>query len=201
QIQKQVVFDLLNRQSGWIQYIKLLIMATILVAGIEVGFLMTPFGVFAPNDLWGFILEILIIAPILVILAWWYLAYARFISLRIIASQIGPEFSVWSKRFLQMASGLWTFLFFIPGLFLSRFLEGELLEVFMQTSLIWLAATLLLSFMAFVMSGVIIKIFIENQPKKCPHCGKITKRINPALEQCEHCEGGLGEWLFVPEIS
>jgi hypothetical protein len=199
QIQKQIVLELINRQRGWTQYIKMLIIATILVAGIEVGFFMTPFGVFAPNDLWGIVLEIFIIAPILVLTVWWYLAYVRFISIRLIATQVGKDFSVWRKRFMQTSSGLWVFLFFIPGLFLSRFLSDELLEVFLYASVIWLISTIVFSLAVFAGSWAFLKIFFDNQPKKCPHCGKISGHAAPAIETCEHCDGVLGEWLFVPE--
>jgi Zn-dependent protease with chaperone function len=199
QIQKQVVLELINRQRGWIQYIKMLMIAVILVAGIELGFFMSPFSVFAPIGLWEIVLEIFIIAPILVLIAWLYLAYLRFISLRLTATQVGKNYSVWRKRFMQAASALWVFLFFVPGLFLSRFLSGELLEVFMYASLIWLASTLLLGSLAFAGSWAVIKLSFDNQPRKCPHCGKITEHAAPAIEQCEHCEGVLGEWLFVEE--
>ena len=172
-------------------------MAGFLVAGIELGFFMTPFGLFAPNDLWGVILEIFIIVPILVLVAWWYLAYIRFISLRLIATQVGKDFSVRRKWFMQTVSVLWVFLFFIPGLFLSRFLSGELLETFLYASVIWLASTLLMSAIAFAVSWVLAKLFFDNQPSKCPHCGQVTQHVVPAIAQCEHCEGELGEWLFV----
>ena len=181
------------------QYIKMLITALILVAGIEIGFFMTPFGPFAPNDLWGFMLEIFIIAPILILTAWWYLIYIRFISLRLSATQVGRDFSVWRSRFMKTASVAWAFLFFIPGLFLSRYLSGELLEVFLYVSLIWLAGTLLLSAAVFSATWAVIKLLFDNQPKECPHCGKVTQHAAPAIELCEHCGNGLGEWLFLPE--
>ena len=199
QIQKQAVLEIVNKQRGWLQYIKLIIIAVVFVVGIELGFFMTPFGIFAPNDLWGIVLEIFIIAPILVLIAWLYLAYLRFISLRLTATQVGKNFSVWRKRYMQAASALWVFLFFVPGLFLSRFLNGELLEVFLYASLIWLASTLLLVTLAFAGSWAVIRLFFDNQPKQCPHCGKVTQHKVPAVEQCEHCEGVLGEWLFLQE--
>ena len=199
QIQKQVALELFEKQRGLIRYIKLLISATILVAGIEIGFAITPFGPFAPNDLWGVVVEIFIITPILAITAWWYLAYIKFISFRLFATQVGNIFSPWKSRFIKTASALWVLFFFIPGLFLTRYLSGELLEVFLYFSLIWLASTFLLSTVVFVASWAIIKLFFDNQPQKCPHCGKFTQQKVPAVGLCEHCEGVLGEWLFVPE--
>lgn len=100
---------------------------------------------------------------------------------------------------MQTASALWAFLFFIPGLFLSRFLNGELLEVFLYASVIWLISTTLFSLVGFAGSWAFIKLVFENQSTKCPHCGKITGHTSPAIELCEHCEGVLGEWLFIPE--
>ncbi|HMD80013.1 MAG TPA: hypothetical protein VKE92_01820, partial [Anaerolineales bacterium] len=133
------------------------------------------------------------------ITAWWYLAYIKFISFRLFATQVGNVFSPWKSRFIKTASALWVLFFFIPGLFLTRYLSGELLEVFLYFSLLWLVSTFLLSTVAFVASWAIIKLFFDNQPQKCPHCGKFTQQIVPAVELCEHCEGVLGEWLFVPE--
>lgn len=199
QIQKQTILELINKQRGWMQYTKMLITALILVAGIEIGFSMTPFDQFAPNDLWGFVVEFFIIAPILVLTAWWYLIYIRFISLRLSATQIGRNFSVWRIRFLKTASVAWAFLFFIPGLFLSRYLSGELREVFLYSSLIWLACTLLLSVAAFGATWAVIRLFFDNRPKECPHCGKVTQHAIPAIESCEHCGHVLGKWLFIQE--
>jgi hypothetical protein len=134
---------------------------------------------------------------LLVLIAWWYLIYMRFISLRLSTTQIGRNFSVWRSRFSHIATALWGFLFFIPGLFLSRFLSGGLLEVFMYASLIWLASTCLLSLTTFGASWVAIRLLFDNELKICPHCGKITQHTAPAIELCEHCGGTLGEWLFV----
>ena len=199
QIQKQTILESINKQRGWRQSIKMLVTALILVAGIEIGFSMTPFGQFAPNDLWGFVLEFFIIAPILILTAWWYLIYIRFISLRLSATQIGRNFSVWRSWFMKTASVVWSFLFFIPGLFLSRYLSGELLEVFLNFSVIWLACTLLLSIAAFGVTWAVIKLFFDSHPKECPHCGKVTRHAAPAIELCEHCGQVLGEWLFIQE--
>jgi Zn-dependent protease with chaperone function len=199
QIQKQTILELINKQHRWTQSIKMLITALILVAGIEIGFSMSPFGQFAPSDLWEFVLEFFIIAPILVLTAWWYLIYIRFISLRLSATQIGRNFSVWRSWFMKTASVVWAFLFFIPGLFLSRYLSGELLEVFLYFSLIWLACTLLLSVVAFGATWAAIKLFFDRQPKECPECGKVTHHAIPAIGLCEHCGHVLGEWLFIPE--
>ena len=199
QIHKQATFDLVNQQRGWAPYTKLLMASVVLVAGIELGFFMTPFGQFSPSDLWGVVLEIFIIAPILVLIVWWYLACVRYISLRLTATQIGKDFSILRKWFLRTVSGLWVFFFVIPGLFLSRFLSGELLEVFLYASVIWLIFTILLSLAVFGGSWAIIKFVFENGTKNCPHCGKVAGYTSPAIESCKHCEGVLGEWLFVPE--
>jgi hypothetical protein len=199
QIQKQAILELINRQRGLMPYLRMLFVAFILVAGIELGFFMTPLGFFIPMDSWGIVLEVFIIIPVLVLTAWWYLLYIRFISLRVSATQIGRNFSVGRIRFMQTTSVLWIFLFFIPGLFLSKYLRGELVEVFLYSSLIWLAGTLFLSVIVFGATWVIIKLAFENQPKRCTHCGNITRHTAPAIELCEHCGGILGEWLFVSE--
>lgn len=199
QIQKQVVLDLVNKQRGWIQYIKIGIPALILIGGLELGFLLTPFGPFARMDILSFLGEFFIIGPVLVIVAWWYLIYIRFIALRILATQIGRDFSVWRSRFMTIVSGLWIFLFFVPGIILSRLVDRSLPETFIYLNLIWLAFTAVLSPIAFALSWAVIKLFFDNQPKKCPHCGKTTGYSEPAIELCEHCGGMLGEWLFVAD--
>jgi len=199
QIQKQAVLDLVNKRGGLIPYMQIGITALIFVCGIEFGFLVTPFGPFARKDMFDFLGEIFIIGPVLFIMAWWYLLYIRFIAVRLSATQIGKNFSVWKSRFIKTASVLWTFLFFVPGIILSRFVDGSLPEIFLYLNLAWLAFTLLLSPLAFGASWAIIKLFFENQPKKCSHCGKITAHAAPAIEFCEHCGGILGEWLFISE--
>ena len=199
QIQKQTVLEAISKQRGVSPYLKLFVAAVLLIAGIEIGFFMTPFSQFSPKNLWGFMLEIFVVAPILVIISWWYFAYMRFISLRLSTTQTGRNFSVWRKRFIHTASVLWVFFFFMPGLLLSRYLTGDLAEGFLYSIVIWLIFTILFSLAMFGGSWALMKLFFDNQPKKCPHCGKITKHSAPAIESCEHCEGILGEWLFVPE--
>jgi hypothetical protein len=111
---------------------------------------------------------------------------------------VGRKFSVWRSRFITIASSTWTFLFFVPGIVLTRFLDGEFQEFFTYLSAGWLAFTLLLSPLVFGASWVAIKLFFDTQHKKCPHCGKNTGYATPAIELCEHCENMLGEWLFIP---
>ena len=199
QIQKQAILHLLNKQGGLMQYARLGIPALTLVAGIELGFFMTPFSQLAPNDLLGILIEIFTITPVLTCLAWWYLIYIKFVALQVSATQMGRNFSVWRNRFMISASSLWIFLFFVPGIILTRFLDGSLQELFLYLNIGWLTFTLLLSPVVFGLTWAAIKLFFDNQPKKCPHCGKNTGHAAPAVEFCEHCEHTLGEWLFVPE--
>ena len=199
QIQKQTILELVSKQRGMMPYLNLLLSASMFVVGIEFGFFMTPLSPYTPKELWGFVQEIFIVAPILILTAWWYFIYIRFISLRVSATQIGKNFFTWRRRFIHTSSVLWVFLFLMPGLLLSRFLRGEFLEPFLYAIMIWLIFTVLFSLALFAGSWAIIKFFFENESKKCPHCGKITSHTSPAIEFCEHCEGVLGEWLFVPE--
>jgi Zn-dependent protease with chaperone function len=201
QVQKQTILDLLHKQSGWLQYGKLLIPSFILVTGIELGFFMTPFSQLAPNDLLGILIELFIILPILTCFAWWYLIYIKFVAARLLITQAGKDFSVWRSRFISMASSLWIFFFLIPGILLTRFLDESFREVFTYLSVGWLIFTLLFSPLIFGATWTLIKLLFENQSRKCPHCGKPTQRAAPAIESCEHCGGVLGEWLFISEQS
>jgi hypothetical protein len=199
QIQKQVTFELMHKQRGVMQYGKLGISALLFVAGMELGFFATPFDIFAPNNPLGLLIEFLIVGPVFVCLAWWYLAYIRFITLRLLATQTGRTISVWRSRFIKTTSSLWVFFFFVPGILLSRLMDGSFREVFISLNVSWLAFTIFLSPIIFVVSWITIKLVFDNPTQKCPSCGKITKHAAPAVERCEHCEGVLGEWLFIPE--
>jgi hypothetical protein len=201
QIQKQTSLDLLHRQSGWLQYGRMLIPAIVLMTGIELGFFMTPFRQLAPNDFLGIGIELFIILPVLTGLAWWYLIYIKFVAARLLGTQAGKHLSIWRRRFMNAASHLWIFLFFIPGILLTRFLDESFREVFSYLSVGWLTFTFLVSPLVLGATWAIIKIFVENQARTCPHCGKITRHQQPALGLCEHCGGVLGEWLFIPEKS
>lgn len=200
QIQKQAIRDLLKKQSGWRPYIKLGIPALILATGIELGFFMTPFSQLAPNDMVWFLIELFIILPVLTCLAWWYLIYIKFVASRVSATQIGSYFSVWRGRFLRTASAVWVFLFFMPGLLLSRFIDLGF-PYFLYFNLGWLIFTLLFSPLVFGATWAAMKFFFDNQSKRCPHCRNFTHHAAAAIEVCEHCGGVLGEWLFVPESS
>jgi hypothetical protein len=200
QIQKQAVWELLHKQSGWVHYIRLGIPALILIIGIELGFFITPFSQLAPNDMVWFLIELFIILPVLASLAWWYLIYIKFIASRVSATEIGTSFSAGRRRFLGTASVVWVFLFFMPGLLLSRFIDLGF-PYFLYFNISWLIFTLLFSPLVFGATLAAIKFFFDNPPKRCPHCGNITGHAAPAIELCEHCGGVLGEWLFVPESS
>lgn len=198
QIQKKAILELINRQRGSIQYLNLGMISLILVTGIELGFFMTPFTPFAPNDVLGILVELFVVIPVLTCLAWWYLIYVRFVSVQLLATHTGRNISVWRNHFINTASAVWAFLFFMPGLVLSRFLDiGS--PYFIYFNLGWLAFTILLSPLAFGASWAVIKLLFNNQPKQCRHCGKITRHPSPAIELCEHCQGVLAEWLFLPE--
>lgn len=201
QIQKQTSLDLLHRQSGWLPYGRMLILAILLVTGIELGFFMTPFSQLAPDDFLGIVIEVFIILPVLTALAWWDLLYIKFVAARLLATQAGKDLSIWRRRFMSVVSTLWIFLFFMPGVLLTRFLDESFREVFSYLSVGWLTFTFLFSPLMFAATWAIIKIFVENPPHTCPHCGKITRHQEPALGLCEHCGGVLGEWLFVSEKS
>jgi hypothetical protein len=201
QIQKQTILDLLHRQSGWLQYGRMLIPAMILVTGIELGFFMTPFSQLAPNDFLGIVIELFIILPILTALAWWYLIYIKFVAARLLATQTGKDLSIWRRRLMSAASNLWIFFFFIPGILLTRFLDESFREVFSYLSVGWLTFTFLFSPLMFAATWGLVKLFFENQSRTCHHCGKITRHREPALGVCEHCGDVLGEWLFIPEKS
>jgi Zn-dependent protease with chaperone function len=198
QVQKQAVLDLLNQQDQSTQYLKLWVSALILVAGIELGFFMTPFSQFAPQELAGILIEFLILFPLLTCLAWWYLIYLKFVASRSSATQTGGELSRERIRFINTVSAAWAFLFFMPGVVLSRFWDLGF-PYFLYFNLGWLVFTLFLSPLVFGASWVLLKFLFENRPQKCPHCGNITRHIVPAIEFCEHCGGILGNWLFVKE--
>jgi len=201
QVQKQTILDLLNKQSQWQQYGKMLLASFILVIGIEFGFFMIPFSQLAPNDLLGILIEFFIILPVLTCLAWWYLIYLKFVSARLLITQTGKDLSVWRSRFLSMASSVWIFFFFIPGILLTRFLDVSFREVFAYLSTGWLIFALLLSPLVFGVTWALIELFFKNQSRNCPHCGTITRQQEPALGLCEHCGGVLGEWLFISKQS
>lgn len=162
---------------------------------------MTPFSQLAPNDLLGILIEFFIILPILTCFAWWYLIYIKFVAARLLITKVGRDLSVWRSRSISMASSVWIFFFFIPGILLTRFLDESFREVFAYLSTGWLIFALLLSPLVFGATWALIKLFFENQPRKCPHCGKITRHQEPALGLCEYCGGVLGEWLFISEQS
>jgi hypothetical protein len=201
QIQKQTILDLLDKQSGWLQFGKMLIASFILVTGLELGFFMTPFSQLAPNDFLGILVELFIILPVLTGLAWWYLIYLKYVAARTLVTQAGKDFSIWRSRFMSTASNLWIFLFFVPGILLTRFLDSSFRQVFTPLSIGWLILTLLFSPLVFGATWALIKLLFESQSRNCPHCGKITRHQEPALGLCEHCGGGLGEWLFISEKS
>lgn len=199
QIQKQAVLDAINNQRGLSPYLKMLTAACILVAGVELGFFLAPLDILAPDHPAEILLRLLVITPVMVLMAWWYMMYVRSLSLQIAMNQMGRDISVWGNRFMRTASILWGLFFFIPGLVLSRFIAGSLLQLFVYINLGWLVFTLLFSPLVFGATWIAAKWLFENKPKRCPHCGGTISNPTPAIEACEHCEGVLGEWLFAPE--
>jgi hypothetical protein len=123
------------------------------------------------------------------------------VAARILVTQAGKDLSIWRSRLMSAASTLWIFLFFVPGILLTRFLDESFREVFSYLGAGWLIFTLLFSPLVFGATWALIKLFFENQSRKCPHCGKITRQREPALGLCEHCGSVLGEWLFISEKS
>ncbi len=207
QLQKQIAANLVARKRGFAEYLKLIGLAIALTLGIEVGFWVTPFSLFSPKSFAGFGIDILIL-PVMIALAWAFLAYARFINIRLFAAHTGVKRSTWKTGLGSWALNIWVFLFFIPGLIFGRFLIwnvswtdstynwfGLLLIGFG----IWLALALFFGLGTILLSWGAIEFSAVISPPRCPTCGRVTHQDIPAIKTCEYCGQLLGKWLYVPQ--
>jgi len=202
QLRKQIAANLVEGKRGWLEYLKLSIPAISLIAGLEAGFWVTPFSIFIPNSLAEFIVDILMIG-VMTVLAWLFLVYSRFITLRLFASYTGVKLS----RARTLISGFfinaWIFICFIPGLFFDRILISHAaspdLSVFLIGFGIWLTVAMAFGVMMIVLSWGIIKLLTIIHAPRCQNCGQITRRAVPAIATCEYCGHLVGKWLYVQE--
>jgi len=200
QVQRQTVMELINGKIGIIQYIKLGIVSLALVIGIEIGLLTTPFTPLFPDNLSEIPIELLINAPTLFFLVWWYLWYLKFITRKIYVTQTGKHLSVWRNRFIGIASKMWIVLFFSPGLFLSRFF-GYGASYWDLLYISWFIFTILVSPLIFGVTWLLIKLFFDHQFIECPHCGKKMNNARSSNVLCDYCGGILREWVFLSETQ
>ena len=202
QLQKQTAADLVEKRRGLVQYLKLSIPATLLTLGLEIGLWAVPFSPFTPNSL-GEIAVSFVFLIVMTLLVWWFLAYARFISLRIIAVATGPKPPKAQIRLIGWVLNGWLCVFFIPGLILgliiSTSIDEEWVSILLTTIAVWQGATLILSPIVVGVSWAITKVLQSQNPPRCAACRRVSRHTNPAVESCAYCGCDLGDWLFVSE--
>jgi Zn-dependent protease with chaperone function len=203
QLQKQTAADLTAGRWGLMEYPKLGAPAVLLTLGMEVGFWTAPFNFFVPKSLAGLVVEIIMLG-ILTTLAWLFLAYARFITMRLFAAYTGATPPAWQTRLSRWALNGWLFICFIPGLVFNRFLiwnvsDPDWFQFLLVAFVMWLVGVVVFSSIIIAISWGAVKLLSVLRRPRCPACGRVTRRAIPAIELCEHCEHNLGEWLFVPE--
>lgn len=203
QVQKQAARDLVEGRRGPAAYLQLAVPALIMVIGVEVGSWVIPLDLLSPSGLAALAIRYLLWIP-LVFLAWWFLIYIRFLAIRLFAGYSGDRRPVWRMRLITWASGIWLFLFFLPGLILIQLMTsstpGEAVFEYTGYAILgWLLFVLIFSPLYLALSGAAIIALASLQERRCPACRNITHRPTPAVETCEHCGRSLGEWLFVAE--
>ncbi len=203
QLQKQTAADLVEGRRSLTEYLKLGFPAVLLTIGMEVGFWTAPFNFFVPQSLAGLLVEVVMLG-LIATLAWLFLAYARFIAVRLFATHVGATRPVWRTRLSAWALNGWLIICFVPGLVFNRFLTWNVanpdwFQFLVIGFVVWMVGVAIFNLVIVAMSWGAIKMLSILYTPHCPSCGRITRRPIPVIESCEHCKHNLGEWLFVPE--
>jgi hypothetical protein len=119
QVQKQSSLDLIEGRKGIIPYLRLGFPALLLIIGVEIGSWVIPLDLLAPSGPAAVAIKFFLSIP-MIFLAWWFLIYIRFITIRLLAGYSGARSPVWRMRLISLASSVWRFFSSYPAWSWSR---------------------------------------------------------------------------------
>jgi hypothetical protein len=201
QVQRKTMVEALNRQKGLGPYIRLLMPALLLGAGMEAGYWVVPFGDVTTESWPGAGVSILFLL-IASGLSWLGLVYARFTALQILGRRSGHSRPKWSLRFLNLGLTLvfgLLYLYFETWHFCNVYtIETAGNDLCDATSAMGLGA-IGIYIVLFLATSLFIAVKHLVAPPRCPHCGaRLPSRILIGTIHSA-CRGSLSEWLFIPD--
>lgn len=128
QMQRQAILHLLEARRGCGVYLRLLIPALLLAAGIQLGLIITPLGLLAPlwNDRsW----LIVVLAPVWIMavtgLMWLWLSYAHYFGTRVVGHQAGVKPPHGSRRVYMVGLTLLLWALLAPVIIAQTILSAQ----------------------------------------------------------------------------
>jgi hypothetical protein len=199
QILRESVADAAYNRRGIVRYLRLWLPAALLLAGMELGFLITPIPMFSPAGQMiaalNWVFNAIWVLPWMAGgtgLIWLLFVYARYFGRRVLGAKAVLTPPKWADRVYSVVlTSLLGFLF-IP-LLLSRLIVVYPSEPSFQplhSLVVWFSLSLLflLVYVAgFALTWIVIMIRRVNLVQQCPLCGQISRHKEALRQTCEHC--------------
>lgn len=212
QVRRESIAGMLNsRRRGFMPYLRLLLPATLLAISLQVGFIIAPFGWFAPIDIYivdgvgpltilrdALMMFLWIVA--VTCLTWLWLVYIRFFSVRLLGAHMSESAPKFARHFLTLASSILLWILYIPAvagqLQITGLIIGDTEAYLPHTLPITSAIALVLYPVVFGVTLLLVQVRRWVVRPRCPACGRFTHQRFAVGRTCEHCGEVLAPWLF-----
>jgi Zn-dependent protease with chaperone function len=200
QLLRESVEKAVRWQKASIGVLRCLKIAAITGAGYEIGFFITPFALFAPQNFAAF-LWILLWFPVTVGFIWLVLLYARYFGVRLFLSHRGRNAPRWKLRFLLfVVNALFCLPFFLQLVvrFAMQNENPQTAEILNQTLFFALIASLLLIALAFATSWLFATVWraVAAASPRCFVCQTPIFGVFKIQHFCGSCGSSFAPWLF-----
>lgn len=177
-------------------------LAAVLAVGMEIGFLMTPFGIFGAQYMDSFI-EIIPWLLAWTAMFWLCLLFARFHGTRVLGSHAGKTPPTARRRALTLAVTLLISVGMLPMLG-GRFmwlhtLTAEDRAPFLTVIAFGVPGWLVLYGVMWAFCWLVWQALLTFAPPRCPNCHHATGHARAVATTCDACHQELAAWLFVPK--
>jgi hypothetical protein len=205
QMQREAILHLLEARRGCGVYLRLLVPALLMAAGIQLGLIITPLGLLAP--LWNdrsWLIVVLVPAWIAAVtgLMWLWLSYARYFGARVVGHQVGANPPHGSRRVYMVGLTLllWALLapVIIAQTILSAQTQGTGPPVIPYES-VPIAAAVSVGLLVIISLGTwgLLGLLRTLQRGQCATCGADAPTGLIAGAVCATCGEPLAAWLYV----
>jgi len=217
QIQRETIADLANDTSHLRSYLRLWIPAVLLALGLEIGFFITPPGLFAPKSLLALLLTPLWFISF-TILTWLWLAYTRALTQILIGTRMGDRPPTGHSRIINVISAISASVLYAPALFALITVQvagqplpetlvppgtnpDEFFGLMFGFSIVMLLLPAMAYFLGALLSvaGLHIALQFVQPFRRCPECDETTQHKITVGQTCEYCGSDLAAWIYAVE--
>jgi Zn-dependent protease with chaperone function len=200
-----------GKVRGPLPYLRLLLPASLFVAGMQIGFMTGLASVFFPTNLLivyeGSLLPLVLIPfetglwiVVAILVIWVWLAYARFFAHRILGTHFAQDAPNRKRHLLTVQLSILLGFILVPLLISQSQIYrnvGGIYQFGLGTPMILFLIALMIVFAMWLFTWVLIAVIKALWPPKCPICNTRAHARFHVGYNCHVCGSTLAPWLFV----